>query len=154
MTAVVALVATGCQETRIEQSSVLYESATILSAVHTPSHHKLGVKATTADKEDLVGIDFGGNLGLNLGNGMQVSAVEVPEKFAVVFDCEHGQFIVQRKELYDKLKGVVGKRVVVSYKENYRVTYDKDDTGKKVETSRVLIGYDFINASVVEKAEK
>lgn len=88
----------GCQEVRREYSDTLHEDAMIVETVYTPSRHdsKVGLTAFNAG---LTGVDYSGNFGIRLGGGLQISSVTVPEKFAVVFKCQHGQFIISRREV-------------------------------------------------------
>jgi hypothetical protein len=139
-----AVLLNGCQEVRREVSETLYEDAVIAEVVYTPAHHKsqLGISAY---KTGPIGVDFGGNVGLRIGGGMQVSRVKAREKFAVVFECQHGQFIVSRKEVYEKLKDYEGRRVRVAYQEVYRTTYETTDGEKRV-IARDLVDYAFLDA--------
>ena len=142
----IMLFSIGCREVKQEFSNILHEDATISDAVYTPSRHdsELGL---TAFKTGPIGVDFGGNLGFRIGSGLQISSVEVPEKFAIVFKCQHGQFIIGRKEVYEKLKDHKDKRVDVSYREIYRTVYDTEGGEKKI-IERALTDYDFINATL------
>lgn len=96
-------------------------------------------------------MDFGGNVGIGIGNGLQLSSVEVPERFGVAFKCKHGSFTsegvdLRHKDLYNKFKE--GDKVNISYKEIYRVTYkDKNNDGKKEVVERALIKLDFLDAT-------
>lgn len=139
----------GCDRVETEQSKIIHEDALIMETVYTPSRHDtdLGLRAIGSGA-GTIGIDFGGNVGIGIGSGLQISSVEIPEKFAVVFKCQHGKFIVERKEVYKKLKGQDGKAVDVSYTEVYRTTYKKQDDGKEHVIKRVLIKYHFIDAAV------
>lgn len=142
-----------CKEIKQEVSEVLHEDATIVNTVFTPSTHRAEVgMAAIGGKTGSIGIDFSGNVGIGLGNGLQISSVTVPEKFAVVFECKHGGFIsqgtdIRHKDLYERFKERKGSEVDVTYKEIYRVTYDDvDKDGKKEVIERVLVDYDFLNA--------
>ncbi|MBI1957504.1 MAG: hypothetical protein HYS44_03570 [Candidatus Niyogibacteria bacterium] len=133
-----------CKRTREEYSPVMHESGTVLQAVYTPSTHRteLGV---TAFETGPLGMDYSGNPGISLGNGMQISQVTVPEKFAIVFRCEHGEFIITRKDVYEQLKNFQGRAVDIEYREVYRVVYEEQD-GKEQVLDRKLVDYDFIRA--------
>lgn len=133
----------GCNRVETEQSKVLHEDAVVSETVYTPSRHDTGLELT-AIKMGPVGVGFSGDMGIR-GGALQISNVEVPEKFAVVFKCKHGKFIVARKETYEKLKGKEGKTVDVSYTEVYRTTYEKKDSKEHV-IDRTLIKYHFIDA--------
>ena len=129
--ALVALVATGCERTKTEYSEVLTEPATVIDLVYTPSRHGSGVGPT-------FGITGEGDISV----GIAITSVNIPERYAVVFRCKHGKFIIQSakaKELWQRLK--LNQEVTVSYKEVYRTVYDD----KKV-VSRVLVKYDFLDA--------
>ena len=142
----VTLLLAGCQEVEQEYSETLHEDAAIVEAVYTPSRHDSQV-GLTAIKTGPMGIDYGGNFGLRLGGGLQISRVTVPEKFAVVFKCQHGQFIISQKEVYEKFKDHKGKTVDVAYREVYRTTYDTKD-GEKQVVDRALVDYDFLDATL------
>jgi hypothetical protein len=140
----------GCKETKTEYSATLYENAFVSDAVYTPSKHETEIGVTAFDG-GLMGVDYGGNAGIQIGGGMQISSVTVPEKFAVVFKCAHGKFIVQKASVYDQLKSAIGKTVKVAYREVYRVTYDDVDGTTKV-IARELADYDFLSATVIDTA--
>lgn len=142
----VVLFSSGCQEIKQEYSETLHEDAVIVEAVYTPSRHDSQV-GLTAIKTGPMGVDYGGNFGIRVGGGLQISSVTVPEKFAVVFKCQHGQFIITRKEIYEKFKDYKGKMVDVAYREVYRTTYDTKD-GKKQVVERALVDYDFLDATL------
>lgn len=135
----------GCQEVVREYSEVLHEDALIVSVVHTPASHEsqLGL---TAFKGGPFGMDYSGNFGLRIGGGLQISESEVPEKFAVVLQCQHGEFVIARKDLYQQLDGHEGQTVDVAYREIYRTTYETNE-GKKQIVDRVLTKYDFLGVS-------
>jgi len=118
-----------------------------METVYTPSKHELGLGVTAIKIGGGLGVDFSGDLGLGIGSRLQVSSSEVPEKFAVVFKCKHGKFIVERKEIYEKLKGKDGRNVDISYTEVYRTTYEKKD-GKEYVSNRVLTKYHLVDATL------
>lgn len=71
--------------------------------------------------------------------GPTFTSISVPEKYAIVFRCEHGRFVVQGESercqhLWQHLKG--GETVQVTYREIYLVGAN----------TRELIGFDFIDA--------
>lgn len=120
-----------CQRTVTEKSEELTESAVVEDVVFSPSSHGSGVGPS---------IDMTGKGGI----GIAVTSVSVPEKYAVVFRCQHGKFIVQgtsrkHQELWKRL--VRDQEVTVYYHEIYHVTYDGDEV-----ISRELVDYDFIDA--------
>jgi len=141
-----AILAAGCQEIETEFSEALYEDAVVVETVYTPSRHELQ-PGLTAFKVGPGGVDFGGNFGIRVGGRLQVSNVTVPEKFAVVFRCPHGQFIIKRKAVYDQLKDQKGKAVVIAYREVYRTTYDTKNGVRQV-VERELADYDFLGATL------
>jgi hypothetical protein len=134
----------GCVDIRQEYSETIQEDAVIENVIYTPSRHETEL-GFTALKSGPFGMDYGGNVGMRIGKHLQVNNVTVPEKFAVVFKCRHGQFIVGRKEVYERFKDAKGTTVEVSYREVYRTRYEKEgDTSKVVERS--LVDYDFLDA--------
>jgi len=106
----------GCAKT--EYSAELTEPAEIMEVVYTPSQHGSGSG---------MGMTTNGTVVMTVNN------VNIPEVFAVVFKCEHGKFIIKRRDIWDKAK--IGMKVVVHYREVYRVT-DK---------ARTLVRYDFMD---------
>ncbi len=136
---------TGCnfREERTELSSILHEPATISETVYSPSIHGSGVGPT---------IDFNGNVGI------AITSVNIPEKYAVVFKCQHGKFIIEGsnkkyKDLWERLNE--GDSVRVNYREMYRSAYqDTNNDGKKDLLSKKLIDYDFLEALVINKKIK
>ncbi len=123
------------------------EQAVVAETVYTPSRHDTGIGLKAFDLAGPISMDYGGDIGLNLGNGLQISSVTVPEKFAVIFTCQHGQFIIGRKGIYDKFTGHQGAKVDVTYREVYKTTYKKKD-GKRQVVERVLTDYDFLDATL------
>lgn len=115
-----AVLVAGCAKT--EYSEERTELAEITEVVYTPSQHGFGTG---------VGMSMKGNPVVTTNN------ITVPETFAVVFKCEHGKFIVQRKDAW--AKAVVGARVMVRYREVYEVT----------DEARTLVKYDFIDFSQI-----
>lgn len=113
-----------CEDIRREESRVMTEPAKVVSVVFTPGFHSSDVHPT---------IDFDGNIGIG------ISSVSVPDKYGIVFQCQHGKFFIKSRELYNRL--TLGQDVVVSYKEIYRCRYE-DAMVKE----RVLVDYDFLDA--------
>ncbi len=141
-----ALFLTGCREVKEEFSDTLHEDAVVSDAVYTPSRHDTQLDYTATDVGP-VGIGYGGDIGIRVGGGLQINTVEVPEKFAVVFKCQHGQFIVTKKNVYDNLKDHIGETVDVAYREVYRAVYDTKDN-ERILISRALVDYDFLTATL------
>jgi hypothetical protein len=128
----------GCERTKNERSSRAFlENAEVVDLVFTPSGHGSGSGVGPS-------INMNGGLGISF---VSVS-VDIPEVYSIIFECEHGKFIVQSnkhkesekiKELWSKLKK--NQKVVVTYYEVYKNTYD----GDKLKESH-LVKYDFIDA--------
>src|SRR3989339_741911 len=152
---------TGCKEIKTEVSNVLHEDAIVITKIYTPSRHDTDIELKAMnlmEEEEGVGsvsMDYDGDFGIGIGNGLQISSSEVPEKYGVVFKCQHGTFTSQgsderHKELYRKLQDNQG--VDVTYKEIYRTTYDDiDGDGKNDLVERVLTGFDFLDANPKEE---
>lgn len=125
-----------------EESGVIYEDAIVSETVYSPSRHGSDLAPT---------IDITGEGGL----GVAIVDVQIPEKYAIVFKCQHGKFIVEgtdrkHKELWGRFNR--GDSVTVSYKEMYKSTYkDTDCDGKKELIHKSLIGYDFLEAQLKNK---
>jgi hypothetical protein len=123
---------------RYESSAVMQEPATVSDLIFTPANHASDVSPT-------FGVDMNGNANI----GFAVTSVTMPEKYAVVFECEHGKFIIQKdqqqaKKLWRTLKK--GQAVTVYYKEVYRITEYGKPNGPKQFVSKELAKYDFLNA--------
>jgi len=103
---------------KVEYSDELTERAEITEVVYTPSQHGTGT-----------------GIGMSMKGTMVVTttSVNIPEVFAVVFKCQHGKFIVSRREIWEKSK--VGMKVVVHYKEKYHV----------IDNRRELVKYEFLD---------
>jgi chromosome segregation ATPase len=120
-------------ETVKEYSPTLTEPAEVVDLVYTPERH---------------GTAEGTGVDLKLNVSMVSSTVDIPRKYAVVFQCQHGKFIIEdnqekAKALWGRLKE--GQSVTVSYREVYDVTYTSTNGAKK-ETARKLVDYDFLDA--------
>ena len=128
---------TGCKETKTELSDILHEDAVVSETVYSPSRHGSDISPTY----DLTG---------DGGVGFAITSVSIPEKYAVVFKCQHGKFIVEgtdkaHRDLWQRLEE--GKKVDVSYKEIYKAVYDDvDGDGEKDLLSRDLVDRDFLDA--------
>ena len=126
------LLFSSCSIYKEEYSEVLYEPATVITAAYSPSRHNLTLMPVyniTYSKMDLV----------------LVPSV-VPEKFSVVFQCQHAQFVVEDELVYREMALLVGKEVSVAYREVYHVVYRKNDKRELVVVERTLTDYDFLNA--------
>lgn len=119
----------GCKYFTVEESSEMTELAVVEDVVFTPSVHSSS-----------------GGIAMTSKGGMGISAedIRIPEKYAIVFRCQHGKFIIEgttawHKELWSRL--VRNQNVTIYYKEVYRVTHDGENV-----LNRRLIRYNFIDA--------
>ena len=134
-----AFLSLGCELSKhvvTEYSDILHEEAVIEETVYTPSKHSTGLAPTVS-----IGMDG------DIHAGLAVTTVTVPEKFAVVFQCPHGKFIITMKSVYDEHKDDTGKTVDVAYREEYRATYD-GSKGERELVERALVDYDFLAATL------
>lgn len=113
------LVFCGCDKT--EYGPLKHEQATVVQTIYSPATH---------------GTVSGTNLDLDGNLSFSNSTIETQESWAVVFACEHGQFVIHKKEIWEKVKP--NQQVTISYKEVYRVSSD----GKAA-----LVKYDFIGVA-------
>jgi len=120
-----------------EFSGALHEEATVVETIHTPAKHEMHVRPK-------IGPSFGA---IPIGSGLEISSSTIPETFGVMFRCQHGEFVVHRKELYDTLLAHKGKRVLVSYREVYTASYRGNGPYQKL-VSRTLVKYDFLDAKL------
>jgi hypothetical protein len=124
----------GCNKTISEQSKVMTESAVVDDLVFTPENHSMDIIPAVRVEADG-----------NVRSTIDIMPRDIPERYAIVFECVHGKFIVQSdqektKALYKKLKK--GQKVTVSYFELYETVV----RGDKVVTPKHLVKYKFINA--------
>ena len=150
---------TGCKEVKTESSNVLHEDAIVITKIYTPSRHDTDIELKAmnlvGEGAGSISMDYDGDLGIGIEDGLQISFSEVPEKYGVVFKCQHGTFTSQgsderHKELYRKLQN--NQEVDVTYKEIYRTTYDDiDGDGKRDLVEKVLTGFDFLDANPKEE---
>lgn len=113
----------GCYKTEYGQE--LTERAEVDDTILAPSQHG-SASGIAIDGKGRVGPTF--------------SSVDIAEKYAVVFRCQHGKFIIEgtddrHKDLWQRMKR--GEQVIVRYREQYRV--EKDG-------SKTLTKYDFLDA--------
>ncbi len=134
----------GCQYQRETKSEVLHELAVVVNLVYTPPTHETTIEPTLMGGKGL-GIGVSGEVGLGIGHGLQITSVDVPPEYAVVFRCQHGKFIVRHKEVYDELLTHEGDTVEVAYQEVYREVFETRD-GRDTVLSRTLTKYDFLDA--------
>jgi hypothetical protein len=71
------------------------------------------------------------------------NSVKVEDQFAIVFECQHGKFLIEdlgkesrAAQLWKKLKE--GDQVTIKYKEVYRVVPATDE--------KTLVKYEFVDA--------
>jgi hypothetical protein len=104
----------GCPKT--EYGPQLTEPATVVDLPFVPSGHGTGV-------------------GLSTKGSMVVSSVDIPERYAIVFQCQHGRFVIEdHPDIWKRLR--VGQAVTVHYREVIEV-----ENGK-----RAIVDLDFIDA--------
>lgn len=124
------------------ESETMSEQASVIAPIYTPSKHESNLTYNlTGGGMGGVGIGIDGNIGIGIGSGLMITSSTIPEKYAIVFQCKHGEFIVEGREIYQQLSLMTGKEVTVYYKEIYREEYDRyADTL----ISRTLEKYDFL----------
>jgi hypothetical protein len=103
---------------KTEYSAELSEPATVVEVVYSPSQH-------------------GSGTGMSMKGELSVTSVSIPEVFATVFECQHGKFIIERKDVWQRSH--VGDRVNVRYREVYKVRKGQ----------RELVNYDFISVEKI-----
>ncbi len=126
----IILISSACREIKMVLSPEMTEEATVADLVYTPSNH---------------GSDISPTMNMNGDLGVAFTSIDILERYAVVFQCQHEKFIVQSdqtkaKELWTRLKK--DQKVTVRYRERYEETFDDE---KLVE--RRLKKYDFIDAN-------
>ena len=115
-----------------EFSDIMTEPAEVIEVVFTPSTRH------TTDSVD---------------NHLNPQVVDIPEKYSVVFKCEHGVFIVNTNdvlfsELIVRFKSLrAGDKVRVLYREIYEILSTEHDRDGVREFFVSLVGYDFIDAN-------
>lgn len=158
---IVSLFLFSCNDTKLEKSETLHEKAVIVNVLYSPSQHNTEITRTAYHDpmgQDFggisYGVDYNGNSGIKVGKNMQITSTTIPEKYGVVFQCEHGTFSIdgsnpKYKILYDKLNRNVGDTVDVLYQEEYLLTFEtKNDV--RTQVSRVLNRLDFIDAQLIK----
>jgi hypothetical protein len=144
-----------CEDVREESSNVMNERAVVVTTLYSPSEHHTDITPTAFDHGILVGTDYNGNQGIRLSKNLQITSTTIPEKYGVVFQCQHGTFTIEGSDqkyriLSQKLIRSVGDTVNILYKEQYSVTYEKKD-GLTREIRRVLRKLDFVDAQITKK---
>ena len=84
----------------------------------------------------------------NLTPGFGVGSIDIPEKYGVVFECSHGNFVVhgndqRHKELWQRMRK--DSLVDVTYKEVYTVKFITENGERKI-LEKKLKDYWFIDA--------
>lgn len=124
----------GCESYEIKSSDILSETAIVRDVIFQPSQH-----GSTSS----LGMNMDGDLTMHTGS------IDVPEKYSVVFECQHGKFIISGSgEYYKKLlsKMHVNQSVDVKYREVHKIINKKTNKrGGPYEDH--LIKYDFLDAN-------
>lgn len=102
-----------CADTEVLKTDILREKAVIVTLIYSPSEHNVKLTQTAFHQGDMLGTDYNGNTGIKIGEDMQLTTTEIPERFGVAFQCQHGTFTIEGtnlkyKTLYNKLQRDVG----------------------------------------------
>lgn len=130
------LLMNGCDKApRTEYSPMLTEPGEIYDTAYVPAGH---------------GHDTAIGYNLGEGGGLTITPVdvEIPERYAVIFKCQHGKFVIdghKAKRLYERFDR--GDKVTIQYREIIRVV-----TRDGVE-SRSVVDLDFLDAVKREEGE-
>lgn len=118
----------GCRQ--IEFGPELTEPATVVDTCYVPAGHGSGMGIGNSSNGDAVAT---------------VTSVDIPARYAIVFRCQHGKFVIE-DERAEALYRLIdrGDEVVVRYVEKFEVV------GKE----RRIIGLRFLGAERVVKAER
>lgn len=127
----------GCDMPKTEYSPTLTEEGEIYDTAYIPAGH---------GSDTAVGFNTG------KGGGVTITpvSIDIPERYAVVFKCQHGKFVIageKAKGLYQRFER--GDKCTIEYREVIRVEM-KD--GKEV--SRSVYDLDFLDAKKHQEAEK
>ena len=114
----IAFLALACGDFGKEERVRFEEPAKVQVLAYTPGFHSSDIAP---------GISTSGNFTFS---SVTVSA---PEKWSIVFKCKHGSFVIERREIFEKLEQ--GQEVTVISDERWRVYED----GR-----RDFLGYGFI----------
>ncbi|MBI2044548.1 hypothetical protein HYT23_00665 [Candidatus Pacearchaeota archaeon] len=132
LTSLALLAFGGCRNTKYTQSGIMTERGKVYDTWYSASQHGSGIGPTI-------------NLTGEGGIGVAFTSVDIPEKYALIIDCEHGvRFITEgtdeeHKKLYYRISR--GDSVDISYRENYTEVWDGDSF-----ISREHTGYNFLDA--------
>jgi hypothetical protein len=113
---------TGCIHTETECSDILQETVKVQQLIYVPSTHGMG---------------FGPTMSSNGNSGLAVTSIETQEEYAIVFACQHGNFIIKRENLWKKVHQ--DSSYTCLYREIYETSYDD-----RKFVGRALKDYDFI----------
>ena len=139
------LVSNGCERKGIYnetgESPVLHEGARVAQTIYVPESNGHGSST---------GYQFGEGGGVIISS----TSVHVPAKYAVVFECQHGKFIIEGedekyKNLWKKLKD--NQTVDVEYKEIYDIKCEYKGDNDRTVLERKLVKYDFLDANPIER---
>ncbi|MFZ6036264.1 MAG: hypothetical protein ACOYUK_03925 [Patescibacteria group bacterium] len=119
------LLCMGCRQSKHERSPLLTEPVVVKQLVYTPATHGSAVGPTFNPTSDGIGV------------GLAVTSVRTREKRAIVFECPHGSFVVEREDLWSKLHE--DSTYTCVYVELYESVYDHDTL-----VLRTLSDYDFL----------
>lgn len=134
---IIALLISSCSFEKTEYSQLMTEPALVVDSIYSPSTHESSVKTNLEYRFDWWDGDY------RLMPVTRPTIVTVPPKYAIIFQCPHGKFVIDSQENGERLwrKLTPGQRVVIHYREIFKVKYDD---GKCL--YRNLCGYDFIDA--------
>ena len=129
LVALIVVAVSGCDFAVTQYSATMTEDATVADLAYVPSGHGSGA-----------------GVGISVNGDVSVSSVsvDIPERYAVVFHCAHGKFVVegsQHKALWLRLRE--GQPVTVMYREVMECR--KVDGVVKPETCRT-VDLDFMDA--------
>ena len=133
VTGLALLAFSGCKTSKYAQSDIMTEKGKVYDTWYSASQHGSGMGPT---------IDLTGEGGI----GVAFTSVDIPEKYALIINCEHGvRFITEgtddkHKELYFRISR--DDSVDISFRENYIETWDGDSLISRERTS-----YDFLDAT-------
>jgi hypothetical protein len=121
-----AIVGCGMKRTVQETSDTLQEQVRVRDLVYVPAVHGSGSGPT-------VGMNLDGDLHV----GMNYTNISTQEEYAIVFECQHGNFIIDRSDLWKVVHQ--DSSYTCLYREVYRSVYQGDSL-----ISRTLADYDFL----------
>lgn len=124
-----------CDNAKYETSEILHEEGIVYDSIFVPEGHGSDIEFN---------IDADGNFSID------TVSVHMPERYAVVFKCQHGKFIIantnKAKELYHRLSR--NQKVDITYTEITKIT--KDKSGVEEQEIKQLHDFDFIDAIAIQ----